>query len=715
MSFDLGTVNQSAIYLDSVDSTNSFDIYNFTRPELGALSLTLEGLSGRVDVQLREANQRILYSASAIPEAPANLDLETLPGGDYSLQILSPTGVTQSQYQLTLTVNDELDPITGLGIESGFFVVDPSGEIGVDFIYDGSVATGELGIFSLRGMENFELGSSEFIQEAARRALSNSPLGYVVISDGLEGAKLSGELGETANWNQGEYLETKTFSMEPGDLFALLLVPNNTVQTVFDHPIPLSLTASSGNRALFSLISRSPDSPLHRPQMTSLTADGTAIVIEEQPVGVGFNRDHNDLIVKLTGVTGRVVSFDDVIATDQDWRDTELGQEILAAVTPAPILTQSPESSPEPRFPMVAPVILGEVEEFTVPQPTTVPEKSESETANANASETASVSSESKADKSDVMVLSEEQTIRTLSLPADLLDEDDIDETALNGDVLIDSLTGRTASQINLVTAAATPETQTLNAPPVESRWKGSEIPFDPKMLIDPNTLAPFDLPITPPAPATADPLLNPQPSLTPMSPYTPPAPEFNPREDEMQVPGEPLPLVEPESSPEESVNPEVEIIRRRNSAIDSEEFLIPQPTSPLAPVPVLPSTSESPAILTPNLPPINLQKPVHPNKGVPVEQPQGLDSQLPTETLPTTEQQPLLKTWENQVTNLALLFSKVWWTQITNLQNLFFARSWHLPGSQTPGLDIPQVAGSEVDLLDLGTIALDPDLEKQQ
>lgn len=711
---DLGTVNQSAIYLDSVDSSNPFDIYNFTRPELGALSLTLEGLSGRVDVQLREANQRILYSASAIPEAPANLDLETLPGGDYSLQILSPTGVTQSQYQLTLTVNDELDPITGLGIESGFFVVDPSGEIGVDFIYDGSVATGELGIFSLRGMENFELGSSEFIQEAARRALSNSPLGYVVISDGLEGAKLSGELGETANWNQGEYLETKTFSMEPGDLFALLLVPNNTVQTVFDHPIPLSLTASSGNRALFSLISRSPDSPLHRPQMTSLTADGTAIVIEEQPVGVGFNRDHNDLIVKLTGVTGRVISFDEVIAADQDWRNTELGQEILAAVTPAPILTPS-QSSPESRFPMVAPVILGagvpELEEFTVPLPTTVPEKSDSETANAKTSETASVSSEVKADQSDVAVLSEEQIIRTLSIPGE---ENNSDETVLNENVLIDSLTGRTASQIDLVTTATITESQSLNAAPIESRWKGSEIPFDPKMLIDPNTLTPFDLPITPSEPATADPLLNPQPSLTPLSPATVPAPELTPREDDRQVPGEPLPLVEPESSSEESVNPEVEIIRRRNSTIDSEEFLMPQPTSPLTPAPVLPSPSTSPAILTP-LPSINLQKPVNPNKEVPVEQPQGLDSQLPTETLPTTEQQPLLKTWENQVTNLALLFSKVWWTQITNLQNLFFARSWHLPGSQTPGLDIPQVAGSEVDLLDLGTIALDPDLEKQQ
>jgi hypothetical protein len=75
--------------------------------------------------------------------------------------------------------------------------VGESGEVTIDYLFDGGEYQGELAIFSLEGMEGLEPSSEAFIQKAADRALSDSELGYIVISDKTEGARFSGELGET--------------------------------------------------------------------------------------------------------------------------------------------------------------------------------------------------------------------------------------------------------------------------------------------------------------------------------------------------------------------------------------------------------------------------------------------------------------------------------------------------------------------------------------
>ena len=106
--------------------------------------------------------------------------------------------------------------------ESGVFTVGESGEVSIDFLFDGGAYRGELAIFSLEGMDEFDLDSPDsrraFIQEAANRALSDSELGHVAISDRSEGARFSGELGER-NWNRGGYLGSKPFAMTAGDRY----------------------------------------------------------------------------------------------------------------------------------------------------------------------------------------------------------------------------------------------------------------------------------------------------------------------------------------------------------------------------------------------------------------------------------------------------------------------------------------------------------------
>jgi hypothetical protein len=74
--------------------------------------------------------------------------------------------------------------------------VGESGEVTIDYLFDGGGYEGELAIFSLEGMEALEPGSEAFIQTAADRALSNSELGYIVISDQTRGRASRG------NWER---------------------------------------------------------------------------------------------------------------------------------------------------------------------------------------------------------------------------------------------------------------------------------------------------------------------------------------------------------------------------------------------------------------------------------------------------------------------------------------------------------------------------------
>jgi hypothetical protein len=102
--------------------------------------------------------------------------------------------------QHTGDIQRNTNPPTNLSITaaanspSGTFLVDDQGKVKFDYQFDGGYFQGEVGIFSLAGMEAFIPGTPEFIAEAHRRVLSNSTLGNVVISDATEGAKFTGAM-----------------------------------------------------------------------------------------------------------------------------------------------------------------------------------------------------------------------------------------------------------------------------------------------------------------------------------------------------------------------------------------------------------------------------------------------------------------------------------------------------------------------------------------
>ncbi|MDJ1172460.1 SBBP repeat-containing protein [Roseofilum sp. BLCC_M154] len=225
----------------------------------------------------------------------------------------------------TLEIPEEV--ISQPKFDSGYFVVGETGEIEVDYLFDGGKYKGELGIFSLDGMDEYDPDTEDFIAEAARRSNSNSELGHIIISDRTEGAYFSGELGE-ADHNSGEYQGVKTFNMHSGDSFAMMLVPKGSVQRVVDNP-----GIGGAARPLFSLATANPEDGFHMGQIADVTGEGNVFVFEDLRVDGKSDGDYNDLIFRIKGATGKAVQLDNVIDTAQDWRDSDLGQELINYVT----------------------------------------------------------------------------------------------------------------------------------------------------------------------------------------------------------------------------------------------------------------------------------------------------------------------------------------------------------------------------------------------
>lgn len=200
----------------------------------------------------------------------------------------------------------------------GVFLVDNTGRISIDFLADSGSYHNEMAIFSLENMDSLTPGSADYIKEAARRALSNSTLGHTVIIDINEGAKFVGEIGES-NKNDGNYSGLKTFSFTPGDKVAFMLVPEGTVQKVFDNPNP-----GSSQRPLFSIAAANPNNATQIGQLVPGTF-GWEDIRNDQST----DADYNDIIFQIKGASGTLTDIGGLFASGKDWRNLPLAQEII--------------------------------------------------------------------------------------------------------------------------------------------------------------------------------------------------------------------------------------------------------------------------------------------------------------------------------------------------------------------------------------------------
>lgn len=263
-----------------------------------------------LDSTATENSLQALDSSSLIPETA------------YGLETSTPTDTSSS-----------LLPVENL--ETGIFTVGESGEVTFDYLFDGGSFEGELAIFNIEGMDLYGGGSKIFLQEAALRALQNSPeWGHVITSDATEGAKFSGVTQYEGDFNKGEYLGSKTFEMTPGTRFGVMLVPDSTVQDTLVNP-----DLDSKNRPLFSLAPANPDEENYFVQLVEVNPsdlqqiDGNSFGIEDVRLDGTSDRDYNDVTFQVRGANGEAPLLDELINPEKDWRTSEVGEKIIDYVT----------------------------------------------------------------------------------------------------------------------------------------------------------------------------------------------------------------------------------------------------------------------------------------------------------------------------------------------------------------------------------------------
>ena len=206
---------------------------------------------------------------------------------------------------------------------NGIFTVGSSGTVKIDYLYDGGGYKGEIAIFSLQGMENLEVGSAEFVQEAARRAQTNSQQGYVVTQDESDRARFNGDAPWEGNYNSGEeYLGVQSFNMQAGDTFAILLVSDGKVADLVDDP--------NATETIFSFGTLNPETESVEAQMVDVTGNGNTFGFEDVNVVEGSDKDFNDVVLQVLGATTTASLLDDEIYVNRDWRTTESGQELIS-------------------------------------------------------------------------------------------------------------------------------------------------------------------------------------------------------------------------------------------------------------------------------------------------------------------------------------------------------------------------------------------------
>jgi subtilisin family serine protease len=333
---EIGSLKDNYFHIGSTGKTEPTDTYFFSLPTMGSARISAVGFSGDINMELRDKEGRLIKSISTSDKNTGILSIDNLGVADYILNVSPVSGNTN--YQVSLTPDGKVDPLTGMGVEAGFFTTDQKGEVGFDLLHDGGSYKGEVAIFSLDGMEEFTSDSKEFIKEAAKRALSDSVLGHIVISESTEGAnpEFRGSLGNE-NYNNEPYKGIKTFTMSPGKAFAVMLVPNGKVQEVFDNP-----DVGGDKRPLFSLSSSNPNDAWLYGQIADVTGAGKVFPIENQGVDTGSDRDYQDIIFKLTGATGKAVLLKEVINPAKDWTTSEGGNKLIDFITLNPQINTPP-------------------------------------------------------------------------------------------------------------------------------------------------------------------------------------------------------------------------------------------------------------------------------------------------------------------------------------------------------------------------------------
>jgi subtilisin family serine protease len=223
-----------------------------------------------------------------------------------------------------------IEPASLDTLDPGMFLVDPNsnGQVSVRYVFDGGQLTSQVALVSWSGMDRFET-LQDVMQEALRRAASNSALGFIAIDDRTEGAMLSDATLEGADFNQGAVAATpKTMQMRPGDRLVALAVNHGMIADLLASGADLT----GANRPIFSLSSLNPQGRFSRDTdyFVDVTGRGQTFGLEDLRMDRGrSDQDLNDIVFAIEGATGKAPLLAEAVNPARNWLDTELGQAIV--------------------------------------------------------------------------------------------------------------------------------------------------------------------------------------------------------------------------------------------------------------------------------------------------------------------------------------------------------------------------------------------------
>jgi hypothetical protein len=299
-----------------VEDSKSFTQF-FTQPQsLGALPNT----SPPTPADATASSDTLTGEKTATPTGDIAASWLPETGG----KIATPTDIMASSQLPDTSIPERQAKNSNLPV--GVFQVGASGQVSLDYLFDGGYYQGELAIFSLTGMEALVPGTDAFIFEASRRALTDSTLGHVVLRDSTEGAKFSGSMPGEYNWGSGPYNDAKTFNMTPGDTFGVMLVPNGTLQISYNNQWLWDLFPE--HRPMFSIVPANSANSKYQMPIADVTGTGNTIAVEDVPPSQA-DGDYNDLIFTFIGASGNAPAIGSLLNPGREWRTTPLGQQII--------------------------------------------------------------------------------------------------------------------------------------------------------------------------------------------------------------------------------------------------------------------------------------------------------------------------------------------------------------------------------------------------
>jgi hypothetical protein len=127
---EIGSLKDNYFHIGSTGKTEPTDTYFFSLPTMGSARISAVGFSGDINMELGDKEGRLIKSISTSGKNTGILSTDNLGVADDILNVSPVSGNTN--YQVSLTPDGKVDPLTGMGVEAGFFTTDQKGEVGSD-------------------------------------------------------------------------------------------------------------------------------------------------------------------------------------------------------------------------------------------------------------------------------------------------------------------------------------------------------------------------------------------------------------------------------------------------------------------------------------------------------------------------------------------------------------------------------------------------------